>query len=101
MTSYAIMTADQLASLEKIYGPGIQAADYAFVSPVKILTGNYAGEYAVNTAVYDSDECFEQFRTVFKDFPVVELDLATLNYVADEATSSSSTDSQATEDTSA
>lgn len=39
--------------------PGIE------VGPVQICSGKYAGSYAVNTAIFGSDPCFEKYRSLF------------------------------------
>ena len=90
--TYFIMTADELAGFEATYGTGIKASDYAYVSPVLILSGDYNGCYAVNTAIIDSDPCFEQLRTAFEALPTAELDLEELNNVEEETTEGTDTD---------
>ena len=89
--TYFIMTADELAGFEATYGTGIKASDYAYVSPVLILSGDYNGCYAVNTAIIDSDPCFEKFRTILEALPTAELDLSELNKVTEETTTTEGT----------
>ncbi len=95
------MTADKLSGFEEKWGTGLKAAEGIFVGPVKILSGDYAGCSAVNTAIFDSDPCFKQFEESFKELPTVELDLSTLNNVDESATESSEADTstEGTEET--
>ncbi len=51
-----------------------QAAPYASVAPALIHSGEYAGWYAVNSAIFDTDACFEKFRAVLEALPQVDLE---------------------------
>jgi len=43
------------------------------VGPVAIYNGPHAGSYAVNTAIFDSDGSFEQFRSLLESLPQAQL----------------------------
>lgn len=43
-----------------------QASPCCNVGPVPIYSGQYAGSYAVNTAILDTDKCFEKYRILLE-----------------------------------
>ncbi len=49
------------------------AGRYLSVGPRKIWQGTHAGSYAVNTAIFDSDPAFEQFRAQLETLPTAEV----------------------------
>lgn len=50
-----------------------KASEFCCVGPVPIYTGPYAGSYAVNEAIFDSDPCFEPFRAILEPLTRAEL----------------------------
>ena len=42
-----------------------QASSVCSVAPVLIQKGQHLGSYAVNTAIFGSDPCFEKYRSLF------------------------------------
>ena len=73
MTTYYIIPAALFAATDWT------ASDYANVGPVLIVAGTYAGSYAVNTAILDSDACFEKFRTLLESMTVADIDQSEFN----------------------
>jgi len=57
-----------------------QASACCHVGPVAIINGPHAGNYAVNTALFDSDTSFESYRSLLEQYPQATL-------TADELTS--------------
>lgn len=51
-----------------------QASPCCNVGPVKIYSGPHAGSYAVNTAILDTDPCFEKYRSLLE--PCQKLNLS-------------------------